>query len=370
MSTLTASVPAADDPAFQEANAFLVRLGLGTLAGQPDRKSLPGRNTNVSGTTDTGRGVFVKKLEGPKEVVETRIQQCLAFERLLRHDPEPRLSSPRCLGSDLGSQLMVFELVEDSVTAADLVKDHGLTDGLARSLGHTIGQLHNLPVNQLRQTGPSTPLLPSAELLDGLPVALFEASSAAELQVWSLLQNDGPLADALRALLTQERQAEPVAAHCDLRLDQFLIAGGRVHLTDLEEFQAGDAARDLGGVVGDLLHRAVLHAATSESPDRDAADAAPSREQMLTQLTSGIRGARPTIQAFWNGYLEERPAAGALAARVVAFAGWHLLDRLLAGARTAPRLAALPRAAAGIGRRALLTPEKFVLTLGLVEDLA
>ncbi|MFD9268726.1 class V lanthionine synthetase subunit LxmK [Streptomyces goshikiensis] len=367
MSTLSAPVPAADDTRFQEVNAFLVSLGLGTLAGQPDRKYLPGRNTNMSGTTDTGQGVFVKKLEGPQQVAETRIQQCLAFEQLLQQYPEPQLFSPRCLGSELGSQLMVFELVEDAVTAADLVKDHGLTNSLARSLGNTVGHLHNLPVDQLRQSGPSTPLLPSAELLDGLPVALFEASSAAELQVWSLLQNDVALADALRALLERERQAEPVAAHCDLRLDQFLIASGRIHLTDLEEFQAGDAARDLGGVVGDLLHRAVLDAATSENPDRDAA---PSREQMLTQITSGIRLARPTIQAFWNGYLEQRPAGSALAARVVAFAGWHLLDRLLAGARTAPRLAALPRAAAGIGRRALLTPDKFILTLGLVEDLA
>ncbi|MER6784378.1 class V lanthionine synthetase subunit LxmK [Streptomyces sp. NPDC000658] len=366
MSTLTASVPAADDTRFQEANAFLVRLGLGTLAGQPDRRSLPGRNTNVSGTTDAGRGVFVKRLEGPRKVAETRIQQCLAFEQLLQQYPQPGFSSPRCLGSDIGSQLMVFELVEDAVTAADLVKDHGLTDGLARSLGNTVGHLHNLPVDRLRQTEARTPLLPSAELLAGLPVALFEASSAAELQVWSLLQNDVPLADALRALLERERQAEPVAAHCDLRLDQFLIADGRIHLTDLEEFQAGDAARDLGGVVGDLLHRAVLDAATSESADRDAT---PSRDQMLTQLTSGIRVARPRIRAFWNGYLEQRPAAGDLAARVVAFAGWHLLDRLLAGARTAPRLAALPRAAAGIGRKALLTPDKFIPALGLVEDL-
>ncbi|WP_405697831.1 class V lanthionine synthetase subunit LxmK [Streptomyces sp. NBC_01185] len=362
MSMVTTSAPAADDTKFQEANAFLVSLGLGTLAGQPDSKSLPGRNTNVSGTTDTGHGVFVKRLEGASEVAETRIQQCLTFERLLRRYPETELSSPRCLGSDLRSQLMVFELVEDATTAADLVKDGKLTEKLARSLGNTVGRLHNLPADELRKTGPRTPLLPSAELLEGLPVGLFEASSAAELQVWNLLHNDVPLADALQVLLEKERKAEPVAAHCDLRLDQFLVAGGRVHLTDLEEFQAGDAARDLGGVVGDLLHRAVLEAATSESPERQAV---PSREHMLEQVASGIRVARPHIQAFWNGYLEQRPADSTLAARVVAFTGWHLLDRLLAGARTAPRLAALPRAAAGIGRRALLTPEKFILTLGL-----
>ncbi|MER8073370.1 class V lanthionine synthetase subunit LxmK [Streptomyces sp. NPDC094034] len=365
MTTLTSSVKAVDEGMFREANDFLVRLGLGTLAGQPDRKSPPGRNTNVSGTTDTGQGVFVKKLEGMRDVAETRIRQCLAFEHLLRRYPRTQLTSPRCLGFDLGSRLMVFELIADAVTAAELVKDHKLTDSLARSLGRTVGHLHQLPVTQLLQTGPSSPLLPSAELLDGIPVALFEASSAAELQVWSLLQNDLPLTDALRALLEMEQQAEPVAAHCDLRLDQFLITGGRVHITDLEEFQAGDAARDLGGVIGDLLHRALLEAAMLESAHPDAA---PSREQMLAQLTSGIRAARPHVQAFWNGYLEQRPESSILAARAVAFAGWHLLDRLLAGARTATRLAALPRAAAGIGRRALITPEEFVLTLGLVED--
>lgn len=347
-----------------EVHTLLARLGLGSLASRTDVRNLPGRNTNWIGTTDTGRGVFVKKLDGPSEAATARIRQCLAFDRLLRSGGPSGLFSPLCLGADTETHLLVFEAVPRAKTAAELARVGDLSSDLTYSVGRTVGLLHNLPSGELPQGAEATPLLPSAELLDGIPISLFEASSAAELQVWSLLQNDLPLEGALRRLLDAEQRADRVAAHCDLRLDQFLVADGRVHLTDLEEFQAGDAARDIGGVVGDLLHRALLDAATREDQH---VDEPASHAQMVARLTDGIQSVRPRIETFWRGYLSERPSAADMAGRVVAFAGWHLLDRLLAGARTAPRLAAIPRAVAGIGRKALLTPEAFIATLGLTE---
>jgi hypothetical protein len=316
------------------------------------------------GTTDTGERVFVKKLEGPAEASAARIRQCVAFDRILRSGPSAELLSPRLLAADAEASVLVFACVDEARTAAQAVREDWLTSDLAYALGRTVGLLHNLPTDEIAHDEGASPLLPSEELLEALPLALFEASSAAELQAWSLLQNDAALGDALRRLLDRERLADRVAAHCDLRLDQFLIVDGAVHLTDFEEFQAGDAARDLGGVVGDLLHRALLDAAASDG----AAPEPPSHARMLAQLTDGIGSVRPRITAFWNGYRDTRPISDSrLAERVAAFAGWHLLDRLLAGARTAPRLAALPRAMAGIGRKALLTPGAFIPTLGLTE---
>ncbi|MBT2446344.1 class IV lanthionine synthetase subunit LxmK [Streptomyces sp. ISL-43] len=364
MTTSIEPMSAGDLDGSPEVESLLARLGLGSLSSQPDVRKLPGRNTNWIGTTDMGRGVFVKRLAGPSEMTAARIRQCLAFDRMLRNGGPSGLLSPHCLGADAEAHLLVYEAVPGAKTAAELVREDELGDDLMYSVGRTVGLLHNLPSEELPQGAETTPLLPSAELLDGIPISLFEASSAAELQVWSVMQNDLPLAGALRRLLEEEQRAGLVAAHCDLRLDQFLVADGRVHLTDLEEFQAGDPARDIGGVIGDLLHRALLAAVAQEDP---YADEPVSHAQMVARLTDGIRTVRPRIEIFWQGYLSERPGAGDVAGRVVAFAGWHLLDRLLAGARNAPRLAAIPRAVAGIGRKALLTPEAFISTLGLAE---
>ena len=350
--------------AYAEVHDLLTRAGLGSLAGQEDVRKVPGRNLNWVGTTDTGERVFVKKLEGPAEASAARIRQCVTFDRVLRNGSSSGLLSPRLLAADTEASVLVFARVDDAGTAAEAAREDRLTSDLAHALGHTVGLLHSLPVEEIGHDEDAGPLLPTEELLEALPIQLFEASSAAELQAWSILQNDASLKEALRGLLERERLAQRVPAHCDLRLDQFLIADDAVYLTDFEEFRAGDAARDLGGVVGDLLHRALLDAATSDA----AAPEPPSRARMLAQLTEGIGGVRPRITAFWNGYLSAGPSGdSALAERVAAFAGWHLLDRLLAGARTAPRLAALPRAMAGIGRKALLTPEAFVATLGLTE---
>ena len=66
--------------------------------------------------------------------------------------------------------------------------------------------------------------------------------------------------------------------------------------------------------------------------------------------------------------LAARPAARAdetLVRRAAQFAGWHMLDRMLASAATAHRLAPTTKAAAGIGRTLLLNPGDFASTLGL-----
>ncbi|MEV6419716.1 class V lanthionine synthetase subunit LxmK [Streptomyces sp. NPDC051662] len=357
--------PAGTLDQFHEVQGILTHTGVGLLARTTDLRRLPGRNRNWICTTDSGARVFVKKLEGPREASAARVRQCLSFEQSLARADSAELFTPRLLGADPAAAVLVFSCVDEAKTAVELMREERLTHDLAHSLGHTVGLLHNLPTDDLPRERATNPLLPSEELLEAIPLALFESSSAAELQVWALLQNDADLIAALRRLLRREREAETVAAHCDLRLDQFLVADdGRVHLTDFEEFRAGDPARDLGGVVGDLLYRTLL-AATARARESDQAA---SRDRMVTLLAEAIGQVRPLTSVFWSGYHGTRTGTdGLLAERVTAFAGWYLLDRLLAGARSAPRLAALPRAMAGIGRKALLAPDAFVATLGLTE---
>jgi HopA1 effector protein family len=74
------------------------------------------------------------------------------------------------------------------------------------------------------------------------------------------------------------------------------------------------------------------------------------------------------IAAFWSGYRQVRQPDGLddeLNERTAGFAGWHLLDRLLAAAHQSVRLKPVTPAAAGIGRAIMRAPRKSAETIGL-----
>ncbi|GAA2558820.1 MULTISPECIES: class V lanthionine synthetase subunit LxmK [Streptomyces] len=376
-------IPLADAP---EVEALLERLGLGPF--DPDTlTALPGRNDTWAGTTASGTAVFVKRLTGPAEDVRPRMDRTLAFEELRATAPERALRGPRLLGSDEENGLLAFEYLETARSGTELMLDRTFGPDLAHQAGEALGLLHAtaLPSGDGRDgraLDASTPPLPSLALLEALPLRMYEEASSAELQTWQLLQNDEPLLAAVAALLEAEHAAPKAPAHCDLRMDQFLVTTGpgpRLLVADWEEFRAADAARDIGGFVGEWLHRSVLDIVTH----RDGADqreddplsgaevfaqAGMSRETVLSRGRDTLLRVRPAIEAFWAGYRQARPRTDSgLAHRATGFAGWHLLDRLLAGAARANHLRAIERAAAGIGRTALIAPARFTTTLGLGE---
>jgi hypothetical protein len=352
-----------------EVDAVLSRLGLGRLSCQ-DPAGFPGRNENWAGSTDRGYRVFVKRIGGPAAQARRRLRRSVEFERLAASHQVTL--APRHFGWDEPARLLVSELVEDAVSGADLA-DFGAD--LAERAGRAIGALHRLP----SPDGPDRPdgapaggrpVLPSLELLRGLPLAMFYECSAGELKVWQLMQNDEKLAGAIGCLLERERRAPRVPAHCDLRFDQILLAGGRLYVTDWEEFRTADAARDIGSFAGECLHRAVTGWAERTAAERAAAAAVGpvSHDQIVRSCAEGIERARPTIAAFWSGYRAARPEHDRdhdLGERAAAFAGWHLLDRMLAAARRAVRLSAVQRAAAGIGRTIMCAPGESAETIGL-----
>ncbi|MFW6723039.1 hypothetical protein ACHZ98_23310 [Streptomyces sp. MAR4 CNY-716] len=194
-----------------------------------------------------------------------------------------------------------------------------------------------------------------------------------------MLQPDTSLAGALRDLRTQERPAPKTAAHGDLRLDQFLHADGRLYFCDWEEFRMADPARDVGGFAGEWLYRAVLGVQGQEDPgadghpgsDPDSTWSGPrhlSHQEVVARGVRELNRLRTRTAAFWDGHRSTRTAADpGLAVRAAAFAGWHLIDRMLAAAEARPAVTAVDRAAARIGRSAVLRPGKFAAVLGLEE---
>ncbi|MGJ5755236.1 class V lanthionine synthetase subunit LxmK [Streptomyces puniciscabiei] len=348
-------------------DALLDDLGLGPFL----RDSLVapvGRNDSWAGQTVGGRRVFVKRLIGPEEDVRARMGRMLAFERFATGLPAAALRGPAFLGSDEENHLVVFEYVNGARNGAELMVDETFGEELAEQIGRAIGLLHAAPVAPEAGLDRSVPPHPPLNLLRGMSLPLFETLTFAELQGWRLMQQDEALVQAVSALREQEQHTPRVPSHCDLRVDQFLVLGDDFLVTDWEEFRLADPARDVGAFAGEWLYRSVLDIVTTRG-DTVFLDAELTHELVLSRGVAKMQRLLPLIESFWHGYRSTRPDFDAgLPVRATAYAGWHLLDRLMAGGSRASRLSGIERAAAGIGRAALLAPEKFATTLGFSKE--
>ena len=194
---------------------------------------------------------------------------------------------------------------------------------------------------------------------------MFDWSSFGQLSAISLMQQDGELAEGIKTLLAREEAADKVPSHCDLRVDQLLVRDSDVFIADWEEFRLADAARDIGSFAGEWLHRSVLDIVTNRGDD-GLVDLELSHDLIVARGAEKLERLRPRIENFCRGYREVRPDTDPeLWERATAFAGWHALDRLISSAARSARLSGIERAAAGVGRNALLHPKRFAPALGL-----
>ncbi|MFJ4188913.1 class V lanthionine synthetase subunit LxmK [Kitasatospora sp. NPDC089509] len=343
-----------------QVEALLVRLGLGPF--DPATMSgTNGRNDNWSGTTETGAAVFVKQLAGGRRADRLRRTEAAwsASHRVL--------DTPRLIGSDPDHGLLVFEYVPDARSGAVLASDGDFDEALCARAGTVLAALHGMAADGLDAEAHP---LPPIGLFEALPLEYYTGASAAELAMWRLLQADGPVVEALRALRAAD--AAGVASggpiHADLRLDQFLWNGTDLYLTDFEEARVGDPARDVGAFAGEWLFQAVagIPAKLSEaSPFGHVA----THEEIIATGVAEIERHAPLVRGFYRAYLGAAPAAvradAELAVRAASYAGWHMVDRMLAAAASSAVLSPVNKAAAGIGRTVLLSPADFTSSLGL-----
>ncbi|MER0483732.1 class V lanthionine synthetase subunit LxmK [Streptomyces sp. Edi2] len=346
-------------------NEFLGRIGLGELA-DPDVASLIGRNDNWAGVTSRGVAVFVKRVLGGAGTAKRQIRRSLAFEATVGRVGREELLTPTVLGHGEAAPLIVTELLTDAVNGTELAERGTFEEDLSHRAGRAVGLLHGAPTEGAAPAlDTSAPALPNVAWCDALPLPLFLNLSFAEVSLWNIVHADRELCAALARLRRWESAAERRPVHCDLRLDQFLLAGGLLHLIDGEEFRLADPARDVGSFAGEWLHRALGGLAGGRT-EHGRIDRGPSHEELVATGTRELARLQPRIAEFWTGYRSARAAVDSgLAVRATAFAGWHLIDRALGAAEQSSRLSAATRAAMGVGRTALVHPEKFVRTLGL-----
>ncbi|WP_146134841.1 class V lanthionine synthetase subunit LxmK [Actinopolyspora mortivallis] len=342
---------------------LLTRLGLGVFL-RDSLKAPIGRNDVWAGPTTVGKDVFVKRLLGSEEDVSSRMRRLMDFERFSAELPPGSARSPTLLGSDEKAGIVVYEYLDNTRNAVELVVDESFDDELSELVGNAMGRLHGTDPGTEVTIDTSEPPQPSVRLLYGLSSSMFENLSFGELSAWRIMQQDEELIRGVERLREMERRAPKVPAHCDLRVDQFLVAEDGLYVTDWEEFRLADAARDVGAFAGEWLHRSVLDIVTSRG-DTTFVDTELTHEKVLERGVTKMRRLLPRVHHFWRGYLGARPSIDEeFESRATAFAGWHLLDRLIAAAARTARLSGIERAAAGVGRAALLTPEKFASTLG------
>jgi hypothetical protein len=356
--TSLAALPLVDVP---DVTAFLDKLGLGALS-DDEVTAFPGRNDIWAGITTVGMPVFVKRVEGEPSDVRRRLDRMAAMADALREHPVVR--TPRLLGIDNDRRLVAFELLEDAVTAADLVAVGGLSDDVAYESGAMVGALHRLSWPEALAADTSEPPNPPTYGLAAIPLEAYVAMTAGEMEVWRILHNDQEVADAVRRIRDREQRCSRTVIHGDLRLDQLLRHRGRLYLADWEECRVADPARDIGAIVGECVYRAVLGMVST----KHTSDAEVTEDQVLANGAREFELLVPLIEAFWDGYRQVRPEAADdedLTVRAVTFAGWHMFDRAWAVGHHSARLSPLHRAAAGVGRTALIKPDVLVATLGL-----
>ena len=336
---------------------------LGALTLAPGRDAaLPGRNSNQVVHTENG-SYFVKVLGHGDQ--ERRVRNSLAYDLFTDANPGTDLpQSPRCLVAEPEHGLLIFEHVPAAESGAALMVEERFHAADAERLGAQVATLHLTSTRHTPGPVPSWPS-PNPGTLDGLPLRALPGLTGGELKAYGLLQGDEAVVRGLRKLAGDCADAEPTPVHGDLRVDQLLFDEG-IWVIDWEEFGTADAARDTGTFLGEWIYRTVLDIPTARG-DGVALPAEVAAPDIVARGYAKLQRLRPIAMAFWQGYRNRRPVDDAFVDRTARLIGWHLLDRFVAGSTMTSTLPAIHRAAAGVGRAALLNPEGVIELLGLQE---
>lgn len=363
------SFESADLEGHPRVDELLVRLGLGGFV--PGTIAAPsGRNESWTGITGQGAGVFVKIFE--KRNAHARLVRTVSFAE---RAAEAGVRTPEVLGYDEEDCVAVFRyldggrsLLERFTSSEDAEQPEAFDVRWCVEAAHLVADIH-----RLRADGwdASPHPLPPTQLLDAIPLETYNRLSGAELHMWALLHADGQVLRAVAELRSEDGPAgiRPwVPIHGDVRLDQFLVHDGRLYITDAEESRLGDPARDVGAFAGEWLYLAVNRIPAVLHRYREVGYT-PTHDDIVAAGAAELDRLSPRTQAFFSAYLErarvDPELRHALSVRSARFAGWHMLDRMIAAAQGKSRLGPIPRAAAGIGRSLLFDPERFLRTIGL-----
>jgi Ser/Thr protein kinase RdoA (MazF antagonist) len=296
--------------------------------------------------------------EGPTHVIKQAVPRNM---ETLRHEAEvlrgladePELAPlvPAVVHHDHKAALLVLSTPGG---AREWNKHHvagGFSRGPARRLGRTLATLHGLPADRVgRRPAGVDPMW--GLLLPEPPHELLLDLSEAAQDLVARLQASQRLCGALRRIAADG--ADGTLVHGDLRWDNCLAVAApqsrrrtRLLLVDWEHGGHGDAAFDVGTVLGEYLRVWVISITIPEPSD-------PSR--LLSQARYPLRRMQPAIHAFWTGYRAANPRCPPLR-RVIELAALHLLQTAVEYARGLPSLSVHAGALVQVADNLLRWPE-------------
>lgn len=325
---------------------------------------LQGRNESYAFET-SGEAYVAKRLQGP--TAAERYARTIGQQALCTQTPTPAV-----VHHDEREAALLFAAVPDALSGNQLLVDQDFSPELCAQVGTTLGALHHPPCPGVSSLPATLDVLPSRRTLQALPIERVERLTAGEVQAWRLIQADQPLCEAIADLVDRSAAAQRCCRHGDFRVDQIMVSRGSVQVVDWEEFGAGDPAFDTGSWIGEWVYRAALDIPTARgdgigsNEDTDVLEhRALTSADVVRRGVSKLDALAPQIEAFWLAYGATRLVEADEVRRVVEYAGWHLVERLLALAQAKAMLPGVARAAAGIGRTLMLRPWDAAVALGI-----
>ncbi|CAD5990923.1 phosphotransferase [Agreia sp. COWG] len=327
-----------------------------------DVKPLLGRNVSGIYTFDDGLEIFVKRITGLG--AEGRHFRSVSFENAVsRSDDSTGMRAPKLIASMPTHNLLAYSYVSNGAGFGKSIRDDEATDGEFARVGRGLAALHRLAVTAPELTDATAPFLPPSGP-NALSVNMYFGQTMGQLEMWRYIQRDDVLRKALDVLVEPGEPASRVPVHGDLRGDQILLTSNECWIIDWEEFRLGDAARDIGAMLGEIFYHRMRSSITSLAV---ASDSVTDRD-VIEHGSRAIDEVVPKTRLLWESYLHAADAGSAtddFVERCIGFFGWQLFDRALASGTFFGRISALDRALAGIGREAIVGGAAYGTTLGL-----
>lgn len=340
------------------ADRALKETGLLTDTDVSDIVPMLGRN--VSGiVTISNTKYFVKVITGLYR--ETRFERSTSFFSGKLNLPD-QIRTPQLLFVHSDTHTVIYETIDNAESLSDLAQDNEISMPLLERVGRAIAALHSTKPSAPEAISDERPGLPPISNA-AIPLDLVEGSTMGQLDLWRIIQSDLELGEGLNALVSTDSPLTPV--HGDLRTDQIFYSNNDIWIIDWEDFHLGDPARDLGGILGELLFHQ-LRQLVNQAADEHGEVTDESIHHAGAML---IDAARPSLQTVWQGYLEQstlnKSFLTSFRKRVIGYIGWQMFERTMAIGTYLGRITAFERALSGIGRNLILNTDAYSTVLGL-----
>lgn len=297
--------------------------------------------------TIEGKHILNKVLIGEENDVERRTLNLKKWDEFIKsHD---LVKSPEIKSID--SNNIYYQFIDNATTLEDMIenkKPESMASYLIRA-ARILSKINSIEINydNFNQS-----VLANVELLYALSQKQYVNCSGAELQLYSLLQNDTDLISKLDSYRKKINKNVLGFCHGDIRLDQFLVdSQDNIWTIDFEECGVNDTMSDLGSLIGSIFFHALYSSFSVEI--KEAPNEEKINEGFMKKGQEKLQMYRDIIRKMINEYESRRTIDYTdLAVQV----GWFLIERIVSRASFSTRLSELDKAIAGIGRNLVIYP--------------